>query len=57
MADKIDKSLTQGPRGSVQIPGEEEITEAVETSVEAQQEAPGPVELSLIHISEPTRPY
>ena len=41
MADKIDKSLTQGPRGSVQIPGEEEITEAVETSVEAQQEAPG----------------
>ena len=45
MADKIDKSLTQGPRGSVQIPGEEEITEAVETSVEAQQEAPGPVEI------------
>ena len=43
MADKIDKSLTQGPRGSVQIPGEEEITEAVETSVEAQQEAPGPI--------------
>ena len=30
MADKINKSLTQGPRGSVNIPGEEEITEAVE---------------------------
>ena len=45
MADKIDKSLTQGPRGSVQVPGEEEISEAVETSVEAQQEAPGPVEI------------
>ena len=45
MADKIDKSLTQGPRGSVQIPGEEEISEAVETSVEAQEQAPGPVEI------------
>ena len=45
MADKIDKSLTQGPRGSVQVPGEEEITEAVETSVEAQEQAPGPVEI------------
>ena len=46
MADKIDKSLTQGPRGSVNIPGEEEITEAVETSVEAQKQAPGPVEVT-----------
>ena len=46
MADKIDKSLTQGPRGSVSIPGEEEITEAVETSVEAQEQAPGPVEVT-----------
>ena len=45
MADKIDKSLTQGPRGSVQVPGEEEISEAVETSVEAQEQAPGPVEI------------
>jgi hypothetical protein len=45
MADKTDKSLTQGPRGSVQIPGEEEISEAVETSVEVQQEAQGPVEI------------
>ena len=46
MADKIDKSLTQGPRGSVNIPGEEEITEAVETSIEAEQQAPGPVEVT-----------
>jgi hypothetical protein len=46
MADKIDKSLTQGPRGSVSIPGEEEITEAVETSVETEQQAPGPVEVT-----------
>ena len=46
MADKIDKSLTQGPRGSVSIPGEEEITEAVETSIEAQEQAPGPVEVT-----------
>ena len=46
MADKIDKSLTQGPRGSVSIPGEEEITEAVEPSVEAQEQAPGPVEVT-----------
>ena len=46
MADKIDKSLTQGPRGSVNIPGEEEITEAVETSVEAQEQAPGPIEVT-----------
>ena len=46
MADKIDKSLTQGPRGSVSIPGEEEITEAIETSVEAQEQAPGPVEVT-----------
>jgi len=46
MADKIDKSLTQGPRGSVNIPGEEEITEAVETSIEAQEQAPGPVEVT-----------
>ncbi len=28
MADKIDKSLTQGPRGSAVIPGEEVIQEA-----------------------------
>jgi len=44
MADKIDKSLTQGPRGSVTIPGEEEVQETVqEVSVEEEQ-APGPIE-------------
>jgi len=46
MADKIDKSLTQGPRSSVNIPGEEEIREAVEVSTEAQEQAPGPVEVT-----------
>ena len=46
MADKIDKSLTQGPRGSVSIPGEEEVSEAVETSIEAEQQAPGPIEVT-----------
>jgi hypothetical protein len=29
MADKVDKSLTQGPRGSAIIPGEEQIKEAI----------------------------
>ena len=44
MVDKIDKSLTQGPRGSVTIPGEEEVQETVkEVSVEEEQ-APGPIE-------------
>ena len=44
MADQVDKSLTQGPRGSAIIPGEEQIQEAVqEISVEEQQ-APGPIE-------------
>ena len=42
MADKIDKSLTQGPRGSVSIPGDEEITEA-ETSIEAEQRHQDPL--------------
>jgi hypothetical protein len=46
MADKIDKSLTQGPRSSVNIPGEEEIREAVEVSTEAEEQAPGPVEVT-----------
>tara|TARA_R100001594_G_scaffold62019_1_gene96332 strand:- start:9 stop:2513 length:2505 start_codon:yes stop_codon:yes gene_type:complete len=44
MVDKIDKALTQGPRGSVTLPGEEEIQETVkEVSVDEQQ-APGPIE-------------
>ena len=30
MADKIDKALTQGPRSTVNIPGEEKIEEAVQ---------------------------
>ena len=46
MADKIDKSLTQGPRGSVSIPGEEEIQKHCRNLVEAQQHAPGPVEVT-----------
>ena len=38
MADKTDKSLTQGPRGSVKLPGEEEVQSAVEeVAVEEQQ--------------------
>ena len=44
MADKIDKSLTQGPRGSVTVPGEEEIQETVEEVAVEEQQAPGPIE-------------
>ncbi len=39
MADKIDKSLTQSPRGNVKVPGEEEIREEV---VEAAEEVEHP---------------
>ncbi len=42
MADKIDKSLTQGPRGSVTVPGEEQIQESVEEVAVEEQHAPGP---------------
>ena len=45
MADKIDKALTQEPRKQLNIPGQEEITEAIETSVEAEETAKGPVEI------------
>ena len=45
MADKIDKSLTQGPRGSVTIPGEEEITEEVVQAAEEVETSKGPVEI------------
>ena len=45
MADKIDKSLTQGPRSSVNIPGQEEINEAIEQEVVEAQDTPGPVEI------------
>ena len=34
MADKVDKSVTQGPRGSAIIPGEEQIQEAVGIHIE-----------------------
>ena len=44
MADKIDKSLTQGPRGSVTVPGEEKIQETVEEVAVEEQQAPGPIE-------------
>ena len=46
MADKIDKSLTQGPRGSVTIPGEEEIVEQAQEVAVAQEESKGPVEVT-----------
>ena len=44
MADKIDKSLTQGPRGSVTIPGDEQIQETVEEVSVEEEQAPGPIE-------------
>ena len=44
MADKIDKSLAQGPRGSAIIPGEEQIKEEVIQVTEEEQQAPGPIE-------------
>ena len=44
MADKVDKSLTQGPRGSAIIPGEEQITEAIVEEQLTQEQAPGPIE-------------
>ena len=44
MADKIDKSLTQGPRGSAIIPGEKQIQEAVQEVAVEEQQAPGPIE-------------
>ena len=33
MADKIDKALTQSPRGSVELPSQEEIQETVTNSL------------------------
>ena len=46
MADKIDKSLTQSPRGSVELPSEEDIQETVVEAQEEVSEAPGPVEVN-----------
>ena len=37
MADKIDKALTQEPRKELNIPGQEEIQEAVSEQVEIEQ--------------------
>jgi len=48
MADKIDKSLTQGPRGSAIVPGEEKIQEAVEEIAVEEQQAPGPIETTAL---------
>ena len=45
MADKIDKSLTQGPRGNVKVPGEEEIREEVVEAAEEVETSKGPVEI------------
>ena len=46
MADKIDKSLTQSPRGSIELPSEEDIQETVVEAQEEISEAPGPVEVN-----------
>jgi len=45
MADKIDKSLTQGPRDSVTIPSEEELTEKIQEVAIEEQQQKGPVEI------------
>ena len=45
MADKIDKSLTQGPRGSVNIPGDEQVEEAIQQEVAIEENKKGPVEI------------
>ena len=43
MADKIDKSLTQGPRGSITLPSDEEVRETVEEVAVEEQQGPGPI--------------
>ena len=45
MADKIDKALTQEPRKELNIPGQEEIQEAVEQEIAVEQSKKGPVEV------------
>ena len=45
MADKIDKSLTQGPRGRVNIPGDEQVEEAIQQEVAIEENKKGPVEI------------
>ena len=44
MADKIDKSLTQGPRGSITLPSDEEVRETVEEVAVEEQQGPGAIE-------------
>jgi hypothetical protein len=44
MADKIDKSLTQGPRGSITLPSDEEVRETIEEVAVEEQQGPGPIE-------------
>ena len=46
MADKIDKSLTQSPRGSIELPSEEVVAETVVETQEDLEQAPGPVEVN-----------
>jgi hypothetical protein len=46
MADKIDKSLTQSPRGSIELPSEEAVAETVVETQEDLEQAPGPVEVN-----------
>ena len=42
---KIDKALTQEPRKELNIPGQEEIQEAVEQEIAVEQSKKGPVEV------------
>ena len=44
MADKIDKALTHGPRGSITLPSDEEIQETVQEVAVEEQQGPGPIE-------------
>ncbi len=45
MADKIDKALPNEPRQEVNIPGQEEVTEAFEKEVAIESSKKGPVEI------------
>ena len=46
MADKIDKALPNEPRKAINIPGEEQITEAVEQEIAVEETKKGPVEIA-----------
>ena len=43
--DKIDKALPNEPRKSIELPGEEQITEAVEKEITVEADKKGPVEI------------